>query len=104
MDYIFGTKTFSDEHFEILKTSGDQFTDLQKGFNKYEIETDRGLLTHNFRVLEKYQQYVDNLGKYCTFYKIDSHTKDIDNTEWIKQQIAEQNSAINDILILLLGE
>ena len=54
MDYVFGKTILNNEPTETLKTVGDEFTDLS-GFCSHSIETDKGTVTHNYRIKRKYQ-------------------------------------------------
>ena len=112
MEYIFGTRFYNGQECELVKTVDDNsYSNFPEGqFVTYIYDTDYMTVTHNFRIIRKYNEIIDTQVKYCTFYLIDNHTQDIDRTAPINNQleehtnsIQEQSDAIDEIIITLLG-
>lgn len=110
MEYIFGTKKYDGQVVEVCKTEGESYTNLS-GFVNYVFTNPSMTITHTFRIIRKYKEEIDLRGIHCTWYLIDNHTKDIDRTAPIfndldnhDQRIESNSVAIDDILISILED
>ncbi|MBR6640658.1 MAG: hypothetical protein IKL08_00480 [Clostridia bacterium] len=108
MEYVFGTKKYDGQVIEVCKTEGEEYTNLS-GFVNYIFASPSARINHTFRIIRKYREEIDLRGLHCTWYLIDNHTKDIDRTGPIMdnltnhdQRIESNSTAIDDILISIL--
>ena len=77
MEYIFGISGPTEN--EILKTKGEEFTDLSD-WQQHVQEFPDCVRTDNFRVVAKVGQDTDADGNKYTWYEIDHHNTIIDKT------------------------
>ena len=111
MNYIFGTRMYDGKETEFVKIVDDHFVEMDEGkFVTYTFDNGAINITHHFRILWKYKQDIDLQNNYQTWYYIDNHTKEVDNTSTIFNRldnqsatIQEQSNAIDEIIMDLLN-
>ena len=93
MDYIFGNR----KEKEILKTRGDEYTDLSGWFeitqnDAYEQITDRCYIKR------KLESEIDDSGKYCVWYEITNHFRYVDKTDYLFNELTTMKNELEDAL------
>ena len=93
MDYIFGNR----KEKEILKTRGDEYTDLSGWFeitqgDVYEHITDRCYIKR------KLESEIDDSGEYCVWYEITNHYRFVDKTNYLFNELTAMKNELEDAL------
>jgi hypothetical protein len=84
MEYIFGTSGLNDD--EVLKTKGEEFTDLE-GWQEVVQDFPDAKRTDRFRIAAKVGQDTDAEGAKYTWYTIDHHNTIIDKTPMLDAKL-----------------
>lgn len=92
MEYIFGNASIHRKMVHILKTAGNEHTNLS-GANQIERKYPDSIITDEFVVKEKYLSKTDSAGKCFDWYVITDHYRYIDYFTPMREQI---ETDIND--------